>query len=247
MHEQLSIAMPEGQCPAHVFTPEGRGSGPWPAVIFYMDGLAIRPNLFDMAQRLADGGYLVLLPDMFWRAGPYAPLDPKAVFATGDVRGALAHFFASTDIARAARDTAAFLAYLDSRSDVAGRKLGATGYCMGGGMVLGAAAAYPDRFAAAAAFHAGNLATDDPASPHLLAPKIKARVYVGGADEDASYPPEMAERLDKALTEAGVEHVCEFYPGALHGWTMADFPIYQEAAAERHWQVLFDLFAATLG
>ena len=244
MHEQISITMPEGQCPAHVFTPEG--AGPWPAVIFYMDGLAIRPTLFAMAQRLADAGYVVLLPDMFWRAGPYAPLDPKVVFSTGSVREAIGHLFSSTDRARATEDTGAFLAYLDGRGDVAGSRVGATGYCMGGGIALTVAGAYPDRFAAVAAFHGGNLATDEADSPHLLAPKIKARVYVGGADNDASYPPEMAARLDKALTAAGVEHKCELYPGAQHGWTMADFPIYNEAAAERHWQVLLDLFAATL-
>ena len=246
MYEQINITMPEGECPAHVFTPEGKGEGPWPAVIFYMDGLAIRQTLFDMAQRLANGGYVVLLPDMFWRAGPYAPLDPKVVCASGNVRGAIAHLFGSTNNALAAQDTGAFLAYLDSRTDVAGSKVGATGYCMGAGMVFYAAGTYPERFAAGAGFHGGNLATDDPASPHLLAPKIKARIYVGGADNDAGYPPEMAERLDRALTEAGVEHTCAFYPGALHGWTMADFPIYDEPAAERHWQVLFELFGATL-
>ncbi len=246
MHEQISIAMPEGQCPAHLFTPDGKGAGPWPAVIFYMDGLAIRPALFAMAQRLADGGYVVLLPDMFWRAGPYAPLDVQAVFATGSVRAAIGPLMASTNRTLATQDTAAFIAYLDGRSDVVHGAMGATGYCMGGGMALTVAATYPERFAAVAVFHAGNLATDEADSPHLLAPRIKARVYVGGADQDASYPPDMAERLDQALTDAGVEHQCEFYPGAMHGWTMTDFPIYNEAAATRHWQVLFDLLAAKL-
>ena len=247
MHEQIAISMPEGgQCPVHVFTPEGSGAGPWPAVIFYMDGLAIRPTLFDMGQRLADAGYVVLLPDLFWRAGPYAPLDVKAVFAAGSMRSVIGPLMASTSRALATDDTASFLAYLDSRGDVAGPWVGATGYCMGGGMVLCAAAAYPDRFAAVAAFHAGNLATDEADSPHLLAPKIKARVYVGAADNDASYPPEMAARLEQALTNAGVAHQCELYVGALHGWTMADFPIYNEAAAERHWQVLLSLLSSAL-
>ncbi len=244
MHEPISIRTVDGDCPAHVFTPAG--TGPWPAVIFFMDGLAIRPTLFDMGQRLADGGFLVLLPDLFYRAGPYAPLDPKAVFASGDVRGSIAHLFGSTDNRRATEDTSAFLAWLDGRADVAGKKVGVTGYCMGGAIALTVAGTYPDRIAAAASFHGGNLATDDEKSPHLLAPKIRAKVYVGAADQDNSYPPEMAERLEKALSDAGVDHTCELYAGALHGWTMADFPVYNEAAAERHWSVLFDLFNATL-
>jgi len=243
-HEQISIRIHDGDCPAHVFTPAGQG--PWPAVIFYMDGLGIRPTLFDMGQRLADGGYLVLLPDLFYRAGPYAPLEPKKVFATGNVRQAIAHLFESTDNARAAQDSEAFLAYLGTRTDVAGKKVGTTGYCMGGAISLTVAGTYPDRIAAAASFHGGNLAIDSELSPHRLAPAMKGRIYVAGADQDNSYPPEMAERLERALSEAGVDHLCEIYPGALHGWTMADFPVYDEAAAERHWSALFNLLAATL-
>ncbi|MDE3206632.1 MAG: dienelactone hydrolase family protein [Acidobacteriota bacterium] len=227
-----------------MFTPPG--SDPHPAVIFYMDGLGIRPTIFDMGQRLADYGYVVLVPDMFYRVGPYEPLDPKEVLASGDVRAALAPYFSSTDNRRAGEDTGAFLAYLDTRDDVAGTKVGTTGYCMGGGMSLTAAGTHPDRIAAAASFHGGNLATDSEMSPHLLAPSMAARVYVAGADQDNSYPPEMAERLDQALSDAGVDHRCEIYPGAMHGWTMADFPIYDEAAAERHWQELATLFAETL-
>lgn len=242
--EQISIRTPDGDCPTHVLTPSG--AGPWPAVIFYMDGLAIRPALVDMAARLADGGYVVLLPDLFYRAGPYEPLDPKAVFASGNVRAALGHLMGSTDNRRAAEDTAAYLAYLDTRKDVLGRKLGTTGYCMGGAISLTVAGTYPDRIAAAASFHGGNLATDSELSPHRLAPSIKARVYVAGADNDNSYPPEMAERLEKALSDAGVDHKCEIYPGAAHGWTMTDFPVYDQEAAERHWRELFKLFAETL-
>jgi carboxymethylenebutenolidase len=238
-HEQLSILTRDGDCPAHIFTPAG--DGPWPAVIFYMDGLGIRPTLFDMGQRLADGGYVVLLPDLFYRAGPYAPLEAKKIFASGDVMAAIGHLFHSTDNARAAQDSEAFLAYLDTRPDVAGQKVGTTGYCMGGAISLTVAGTYPDRIAAAASFHGGNLATDSELSPHRLAPKMRGRIYVAGADQDNFYPAEMAERLEKALSEAGVDHRCEIYPGALHGWTMADFPVYDEAAAERHWRALLDL------
>lgn len=243
-HEQVTIKTADGNCPAHVFTPAGEGK--WPAVIFFMDALAIRPTLFAMGQRLADAGYVVLLPDLFYRYGAYDELDPKAVFASGSVRETLGPLMSTTSNKKAAEDTKAFLAYLDTRKDVASKKVGTTGYCMGGGMALWAAGIYPDRVAAAASFHGGNLANDTDLSPHLMAPKIKGRVYVAGADKDDSYPPAMAERLEKALTDAGVNHRCEIYPEALHGWTMADFPIYNEPAAERHWRELLSLFADTL-
>lgn len=242
--ERIDIRTKDGLCPAHVCRPDGAGA--WPAVIFFMDGLGIRPALLDMGERLARAGYVVLLPDLFYRAGPYEPLDPKAVFATGDVRKAIGHLLGSTNNQLAAEDAAAFLAHLDTRADVAGKKVGVTGYCMGGGISLTAAATYPDRIAAAASFHGGNLASDSPMSPHLIAPRIKGVVYVAGADKDQSYPLEMAERLEKALTDAKVDHRCEIYPGALHGWTMTDFPVYNEAAAERHWQELTALYARTL-
>jgi len=242
--EEILIRTQDGECPTHVLTPTG--TGPWPAVIFYMDGLAIRPALVEMAARLAEGGYVVLLPDMFYRAGRYEPLDPREVFATGNVRAALGHIMGSTDNRRAAEDSSACLAYIDTRKDVLGTKVGVTGYCMGGAISLTGACTYPARIAAAASFHRGTLATDSELSPHLLAPAIKGRVYVAGADNDASYPLEMAARLEKALSNAGVDHKCEIYEGAAHGWTMTDFPIYNEAAAERHWRELFKLFAETL-
>jgi carboxymethylenebutenolidase len=242
--ENITIQTPAGLCPAYVLTPEG--PGPWPAVIFYMDGLAIRPALVNMAARLAAAGYVVLLPDLFYRAGHYEPMDPKVIFASKDVRAAIGHLLSSTDNKRAAADTAAFIAYLDTRTDIAGKKIGVTGYCLGGGIALTAAGTYPDRIAAAASFHGGNLATDTELSPHLLAPAIRARIYIGAAENDHSYPPEMATRLEAALTEAAVPHKCETYQGAAHGWTMTDFPIYNEAAAERHWQELLALFTETL-
>jgi carboxymethylenebutenolidase len=193
-HEQDTIAATDGPCKTHVVTPDGEG--PWPAVIFYTDAFGVRPAMIEMATHLAGGGYVVLVPDLFYRFGPYGPLVPKEVLA-GDFRATIGPLMASTDNLRAAADTGGFLAYLDSRSDVAGDKVGTTGYCMGGGMAISAAGAHPDRVAAAASFHGGNLATDEPTSPHLFAPKIKAEVYVAGADKDASYPPAMAERLER--------------------------------------------------
>jgi carboxymethylenebutenolidase len=199
-----------------------------------------------MGQRLADGGYLVLMPDLYYRVGTYEPLDPKAVFASGDVMGAIGHLYRSTNNRLAAEDTEALLAYLDTREDIAGTSVGTTGYCMGGGISLTVAGTYPERIGAAASFHGGNLATDSEMSPHLLASEMKGRIYVAGADKDNSYPPEMAARLEKALEDAHVDHRCEIYEGALHGWTMEDFPIYDAAAAERHWDELLALFDAEL-
>ncbi|HRD99705.1 MAG TPA: dienelactone hydrolase family protein [Ilumatobacteraceae bacterium] len=239
--EEVVIRTAEGGCRSWVFTPDD-GGGPWPAVIFYMDGLGIRPGLLAMGQRLADAGFVVLLPDLFYRVGPYEPLDPQAVFASGDVRAVIGPLMASTDNHRAAADTAAFLRYLDGRDDIAGTKVGTTGYCMGGGISLTAAGTHPDRIAAAASFHGGALATDSELSPHRLADQIAARVYIAAADKDRSYPPEMAARLCQALMAASVDHRHELYVGAAHGWTMADFPIYDHTAAERHWDEMIALF-----
>jgi carboxymethylenebutenolidase len=244
-HERVVISTADGECPTSVFTPTS-GTGSWPATILYMDGLGIRPTLFEMGQRLADAGFVVLLPDLFYRAGPYGPLDPKALFATGDVRKALGELPSSTDNRRACEDTDALLTYLDTRDDVAGTKVGTTGYCMGGGISLTVAGTFPDRIAAAASFHGGSLATDTELSPHLPVPNIRGRVYVGAADNDRSYPPAMAARLCEALMAASIDHCHELYAGAAHGWTMTDFPVYNAPAAERHWNQLTAFFKETL-
>lgn len=241
---EVEIRTEDGVCPTHVFRPAS-GAGPWPGVIMYMDGAGIRPVLFDMAQRLADQGYFVLLPDLFYRAGRYEPVDVKAIFSDPAARAAQQKLFATTDKGKALRDTPAFLAFLDGEKDCAPGKLGATGYCMGGGMVLTAAGKFPERFGAAASFHGAMLATDAEDSPHKLAPMMKARVLVAGADKDQYFPAEEAARLDAALAAAGVDHRVEIWEGALHGWTMADFPIYNPAAAERHFAELVALLRAT--
>jgi carboxymethylenebutenolidase len=241
--EQVTIRTRDGDCPCHVVTP-ARG-GKFPGVIFFMDAGGIRPALFDMTQRLADAGYVVLLPDMFYRAGPYGPFMPKELFA-GDFRAVIGPLMATTGNDKAAEDTGALLAYLDTRSDVAGNKLGAVGFCMGGGMALAAAGIYPDRFSAVASFHGGNLATDAQSSPHLFAPKLQAEIYIAAAENDGSYPPEMAARFEQALAQAGVRYSTETYPAA-HGWMKPDFPVYDHAQAERGWVAILELFARDLG
>ncbi len=241
--EQVTLQAADGPCKVQVLTPDG--AGPWPGVIFYMDGFGIRPGMIQMATHLASQGYVVLLPDLYYRYGPYGPLDPKEVLK-GDFRAIVGPLMGSTDNHKAAKDTAAFIACLDSRPDVAGKAIGTVGFCMGGGMALTAAAWYPDRIAAAVSFHGGRLATDEPTSPHLLLDKIKAEVYIAVADNDQSYPPEMAERFETAANAAGVSYRSELYPGKLHGWMKPDMPVYDAEAAERGWSALFALYERTL-
>jgi carboxymethylenebutenolidase len=241
---KMEITTPDGTCPSYVYRPTG--TGPWPAVLVFMDGLGIRPAMLEVGERLASHGYFVLLPDLFYRSGPYEPMDPHAVFTDPEKRKILMEkFFAHATPANIMRDTGAFLAYLAAQPDVKPGGIGTTGYCMGGLMSLTAAGTYPDRIAATASYHGGRLATDAPDSPHLLAPKIKSRVYVAGAIEDGSFPDDMKARLEDALTKAGVDHKIETYQ-AKHGWVFRDTPVYDAAAGERHWQTMVELFDATL-
>jgi carboxymethylenebutenolidase len=242
----IDLTTPDGACPTSIFRPEG--SGPWPAVLFFMDGIGVRPALFTMAERLTRHGYLVALPDLYHRAGPYTPEEMWALLMNPETRQQWRErFHASASNPEYFRvDATAVLDHLAQRADVVQPKVGTTGYCMGGSLSLRAAGIFPERVAAAASFHGGNLAGDAPDSPHLLASRMKARVYVAGAVEDASFPDEMKQRLDDALTAAGVDHVVETYAGARHGWAVSDHPSYDEAAAERHWAALAGLLDRTL-
>jgi carboxymethylenebutenolidase len=237
MKQRVDIKTDDGVCRAFVFE---SGAGPHPSVLFFMDGVGIRPALFDMGERLASAGYRVLLPDLFYRAGDYEPMDAKTVFSDPEKRNELrTRFFAAAKQDMIMRDTKFFLDFLGDG------KVGTTGYCMGGRMSIAAAGEYPDRIAAAAAYHPGGLATDAPDSPHLGAPKIKARVYVAGASDDQSFSDAEKDRLEQALTAAGVDHLIETYP-AKHGWVPSDTPVHDPAQAERHWKTLLDLFGQTL-
>ena len=242
---KIDITTRDGTCPSDVYQPTGKG--PWPAVLVFMDGLAIRPAMLELGERLATLGYYVLLPDLFYRSGPYEPMDPHTVFSDPEKRKVLMEkFFALATPANIMADTRAFLEHLAAQPQVIPGGIGTTGYCMGGLMSLTAAGTYPDRIVAAASYHGGRLATDAPDSPHLLAPKMRARIYIAGAIEDQSFPEDMKERLAQALTAAGVDHTIETYQ-AKHGWVFRDTPVYDAAAAERHWQTLTELLAATLG
>jgi carboxymethylenebutenolidase len=241
----VTIKTNDGNCPASLFTPSA-GAGPWPGVIFFMDGLGIRPAMWEMGQRLADAGYAVLLPDAYYRFGPYPPMDPPAIFADTATREKLMQWVGSQTRAHKVADTAAYIEFFSARPEVKGKKFGATGYCMGGNAALTAAGAFPDRFAAIGSFHGGNLGADSPDSPHQFAKAITARVYVAGAIEDPSFPDEQKARLEQALTEAKVDHVIETYEGAYHGFAVRDLPVFNPAAADRHWAALVKLFGETL-
>lgn len=213
-------------------------------VIMYMDGIAYRPTLVAMAERYAENGYVVLLPDLFYRAGHYEPLNGQTAFRNDDSKAWILGLIRDTTQAMTRSDTRAFLDALNS-ADAIG-PVGVVGYCMGGARALHAAAAYPDRIRAAASFHGGQLASDSPESPHLVASAIKARVYVASAGVDGSFPPEQSARLAEALRRAEVDHVIENYVGMQHGWTIADHTSYNAAGAERHWTRVLNLFAENL-
>ena len=242
--DKIEIRTNDGTCPSYIYRPAGRG--PWPAVVVFMDGLGIRPAMLEIGERLAAHGYYVLLPDLFYRSGPYEPMDPHVVFTDPEKRKILMEkFFALATPANIMSDTRAFLDYLAAQHDVKPGGIGTTGYCMGGLMSLTAAGTYPANILATASYHGGRLATDAADSPHLLAPKMKSRVYIAGAIEDQGFPDDMKERLEEALTKAGIDHRIETYQ-AKHGWVFRDTPVYDAAAAERHWQTMFALFDETL-
>lgn len=238
------ITTRDGACPAYVFKPTG--AGPWPAVLVFMDGVGIRPAMLAVGERLSKSGYYVLLPDLFYRAGPYAPMNAKTVFTDPEQRKVLmGKFFSTVSPTLTMADTEAFLDFLSAQPDVKKGPIGTTGYCMGGMMSLYAAGTFPGKIAATASYHGGRLATDAPDSPHLLAGKITSKVYVAGAIEDSSFPDEMKAKLQAALAAAKVDFTIETYP-AKHGWVLRDTPVWDEAAEERHWTTLVALMDSTL-
>lgn len=243
MKSKIEISTADGMASAHLFTPADPTRRGHAGVILYMDAFGLRPALDGMATRLADAGYFVLVPDLFYRFAPYGPFRTDA-FANEESRKAIMVLLHGTTQAMTAADSGAFLSAL--RAAGATGRLGTVGYCFGGGRALAAAGTYPDDIAAAASLHGGNIASEAPDSPHLLAPAIKARVYVGSAGIDSSFPPAQSARLAEALREAGIDHVIENYVGMAHGWTIPDHGVYDVVGAERHWKRLLTFFEETL-
>jgi len=243
MKQDIEIRTDDGVAKAGLFRADGGSAKA--GIILYMDAFGPRPALDRMAERLADNGYAVLVPDLFYRNAPYGPFDAKTAFADDKTRAALMALISGTTQEMTWRDTASFLDALVANG-VDG-PIGTVGYCMGGGRALNAAAAHPGRIAAAASIHGGNLAADSPDSPHARASDIKARVYVGTAGVDRSFPPEQSARLAEALRSAQIDHIIENYVGMQHGWAVPDHSVYNEAGAERHWKRLTTFFGETLG
>lgn len=238
-----TVTTQDGTCPIRLYTPEGEG--PWPGVVMYPDAGGVRDTFYEMAAKLAGFGYVVLLPDVYYRSGEWEPVDMKTVFSDPKERQRLFAMMGTVTPMKMAIDAEAFFNYLADRPEVRGDRFGACGYCMGGRTSLVVAGRVPNRVAAAASFHGGGLATDNPESPHLMADQIQAAIYVAGAQNDGSFTPEQAEQLDKALTAAGVEHTIETYP-AEHGFAVPDNAPYDADAAERHWTAMRDFFGAKL-
>ncbi|HLG59522.1 MAG TPA: dienelactone hydrolase family protein [Vicinamibacterales bacterium] len=241
--DRVDLTTDEGTLDVYTFQPEGHGR--WPAVVMYMDAFGIRTQLGEMAQRLASNGYLVALPNLYYRT-PFAPFDPKQVAAEGAERDRFKSMIATINGPMVMRDTAVVLRHLDSSPAVRPGNVCALGYCMGGGYALAAGGTFPERVAVAASFHGGSLATDKPDSPHLLASNMRARVYVGAAEIDPSFPEAQQQRLDEALAAAGVNYTIETYANAKHGFAVNGHMVYDRDASERHWERLVRLLADTL-
>ncbi|MEO7360478.1 MAG: dienelactone hydrolase family protein [Gemmatimonadaceae bacterium] len=240
---QLDIRTGDGVARAGLFVPDTLNVTR-SAVLFYMDGIGYRPALHAMAEQYAAAGYVVLLPDLFYRTGRYDPFDAKTAFRNDGSKAIIMANIHDTTQAMTRRDGHAFLATLNDAG--ATGPVGVVGYCMGGARALHAAAAFPERIRAAASFHGGGLATDKFDSPHLVARDIKARLYVGCAGVDASFPPEQSAQLAEALRRAEVDHTIENYVGMQHGWTVPDHLVFNATGAARHWKRVLMLFEETL-
>ncbi|MBU0554551.1 MAG: SDR family oxidoreductase [Alphaproteobacteria bacterium] len=237
--EHLRIGTPDGPSDAWLFTPRG-SAGPHPAVLLYTDIMGVRPLFKAMAQRLADEGHAVLLPNLFHRLGP--PLDPPLSVKNSADFGRLLSMAGTLTRETIERDSGAWLAALAARPDVAPGPASCVGYCMSGPMAVWTAAAHPDRVGAVAVFHGGHLVMGRPDSPHRSLAASKARYYFGCAETDAFMTDDHIATLKASLEEAGLDYRIEVYPGTYHGFAIADASYHEEGAA-RHWAALREWLA----
>ena len=249
----VEIKTPDGTCDAAFAHP---ASGSHPGVLLWPDAFGLRPWTREMARRLAAEGYSVLVPNPFYRGSKAPTADPSTFdFKNESQMAKLKSMMGSVTAPGAAeKDAAAYVGFLDAQKEVdRTKKIGTQGYCMGGALVLRTAALLPDRIGAGASFHGGGLVTDKPDSPHLLAPKIKARLYIAIAANDDQKQPQAKAALKEAFAAAKVAAEVEVYPDTLHGWCMKDMPaqpgqpVYNKAEAERAWENLLALYKAALG
>jgi carboxymethylenebutenolidase len=243
----VEIKTPDGVTDAALYTPKGKG--PFPGVLIFTDIFGLRPAFRGMGKRLAAEGYTVLVPNPFYRTkkGPLLDAADQATFNFAKDGAKLQPHTSVLTADATQHDEIAWLAYLDALPQVSKKaKLGVNGYCMGGPRTVQASALRPDRVAAAMACHPGNaLVTDKPDSPHLLAPRIKAKSYFAIAQNDAKTAPELPDKLKAAYAAAGNPCVAEVY-AANHGWCVPDGAAYDKAEAERAWGHMLELYKSAL-
>ena len=252
VESDVTINTPDGTCDAAFIHP---ASGAHPGVIIWPDAGGLRPSFRDMGKRIAGEGYSVLVPNPFYRLSksPQFTTTANLDFNDKELMAKIMTLMSSVQAAGAAeKDAVAYVAFLDAQRPVdKTKKIGTQGYCMGGALVVRTAATVPERIGAGASFHGGGLVTDKPDSPHLLAPKIKARMYFGIAANDDQRQPDAKDKLKESFSKAGVPVEIEVYP-ARHGWCVPDMPVedgaplYDKAQAERAWSKLVALYK-TLG
>ena len=247
----VEIHTPAGVCDAALVHPSGTGS--WPAAIIFPDVFGLRPAMRDMARRLAADGYVVLVPNPFYRATKAPGITHDFDFASPTDRAKLSALRAPLTTEAVGQDASAYVTYLDALPVVSkSARIGVFGYCMGGPMTMQAAAAVPTRIGAGASFHGGGLVTDTPDSPHRLVPKLKAQFYFGVAANDDEKQPAAKAVLAEAFKAANVPAKIEVYEGTLHGWCVKDMPVmegkplYNQPQAERAWGELRALFKRAL-
>lgn len=245
IEEKIEIRTADGAVDGFLYRDEGGSRRP--GVIHLTDIGGIRSSQKAMASRLAAAGYTVLMPNLFYRFGKPPVIDFAAGFENEEVKKRLAELRAPLTPEAQESDAGAYVDYLAGHDGVSAGGMGVAGYCFAGGVALRAAAARPDRVVAAASFHGGGLCTDAPTSPHLLLPRIKARLYLGHAVEDRGMPQEAIDRLSQALAAWGGRYESEVYDGARHGWTVPDSPVFNGPQAERAFAKVTGLFAETLG
>jgi carboxymethylenebutenolidase len=240
----LHARTPDGDAEGFLYHPDAKG--PWPGVLFYTDIGGIRQAPRGQARRLASEGYSVLVPNLFYRTSSLPVFTFKINLGDERTTRRFAELSAPLTPEAMDRDAAAYVDFLAARLDVAKRPMGVVGYCYSGTMAMRTAAVRPDKIEALASFHAGRLPVDAPASPHLLLPKIKARLYFGHAVEDRSMPEEAVKKFEEALRTWGGKYESETYASAFHGWTMTDSPVYNQPQAERAFGKLTELLSETL-
>src|SRR5580700_8016098 len=238
---EVEIKTPDGTCDAAFIHP---ASGSHAGVLIWPDAFGLRPSMREMAKRLAAEGYSVLVPNPFYRMGKAPFWTDASTVDFGKERGKIGPLMQSVNAAgHCEMDAKAYVDFLDAQKQVnKSKKIGTQGYCMGGALVMRTCATIPDRLGAGASFHGGGLVSDMPDSPHLLAPKIKAKMYFGIAHSDDVRQPDAKDKLKAAFIAAGNPAEIEVYETCFHGWCVPDMPkqgdgtpTYDKAEAEKAW------------